>query len=176
MTPGPLAGLEPACSLEDALALFDALPPVAIEELSGRWKGRELRTGHRLDGLLEASGWYGKQFDGVDAVHPLLVTGAGGDVFPVDPRKVPIGLASVVPTSVVARGRAALPVLRPALRTRKHRARLRRVEHRGVVTAALVYDHLPVVDLFRRASHDTVLGLMDRRGDPRPYFFVLQRD
>jgi len=173
--PRPLTDLEPACSLEEALALFDSLPAVPIEDLSGRWRGRELRTGHRLDGLLEASGWWGKQFDGADAVHPLLFTGAHGDLFAVDPRRVPLGLAHVLPASVVARGRAALPLLQPALRTREHRARLRRVEHRGVVTAAMVYDHLPIIDVFRRASEDTVLGLMDMRHDPRPYFFVLQR-
>ena len=171
-----LADLEPACSMEDALALFDSLPAVRAEELSGRWRGRELATGHAMDGLLEASGWYGKQFDGVDQVHPLLFSGAGGEVFAAEPRRMPLGLAGHVAPSLVARGRGALPVLQPVLRTRKHRARLRNVEHRGVVSAAMVYDHLPIIDVFRRASDDTLLGVMDMRQDPRPYFFVLQRD
>jgi hypothetical protein len=171
-----LAALEPSCPIEEALALFDSLPAVRPEELTGRWRGRELRTGHSMDGLLEASGWYGKQFDGVDEVHPLLFAGPDGEVFAVDPRRIPLGLAHRVPTSVVARGRSLLPALRPALRTRQHRARLRQVEHRGVVTTAMVYDHLPIIDVFRRAADDTVLGLMDMRQDPRPYLFVLQRD
>ncbi|MFD4433536.1 GXWXG domain-containing protein, partial [Nocardia sp. NPDC058497] len=64
--------LEPACGRDAALALFDSLPPVQATELTGRWHGRELATGHPLDGLLAASGWYGKQFDGLDSVHPLL--------------------------------------------------------------------------------------------------------
>jgi hypothetical protein len=44
--------------------------------MTGRWRGFEIRTGHRLDGLLEPSGWYGKLFESVEAVHPLLFYGA----------------------------------------------------------------------------------------------------
>ena len=66
-------------------------------------------------------------------------------------------------------------MLKPALRTRKHRARLRAVEHRGVVTAAMVYDHLPIIDFFRRVDDSTLLGVMDLRG-ATPYFFILRKD
>jgi hypothetical protein len=171
-----LVDLEPACTTQQALALFDSLPPIRAEELTGRWRGRELRTGHPMDGLLESSGWYGKQFDGVDAVHPLLFLGAGGEVYPVDPRRVPLGLADRVPAPVVARGRALVKAFQPVLRTRKPRACLRNLEHRGVVTAAMVYDHLPIIDTFRRVDDDTMLGVMDLRGSSQPYFFVLARD
>ena len=50
------------------------------------------------------------------------------------------------------------------------------VEHRGVVTAALVYDRLPIIDAFRRVDDATLLGVMDLRGLPDPYLFVLRRD
>ena len=50
------------------------------------------------------------------------------------------------------------------------------VEHRGVGTAAMVYDALPIIDVFRRISADAVLGLMDLRGLAEPFFFVLRRD
>lgn len=63
-------------------------------------------------------------------------------------------------------GREANPVLGAAS--------LRAVEHRGVVTATMVYDKHPVFDHFRRVDADTVLGLMDRKGDP-PLFFWLRR-
>jgi Domain of unknown function (DUF4334) len=66
--------------------------------------------------------------------------------------------------------------LRPLLRTGRPAARLRLVEHRGVLTAALVYDRLPVVDVFRRLAEDRLIGLMDLRGMPRPFFFLLDRD
>ena len=45
---------------------------------------------------------------------------------------------------------------------------------RGVTTAAMVYDHLPIIDCFRRLSADAVLGLMDLRG-AAPFFFRLER-
>ncbi|MFC4373536.1 DUF4334 domain-containing protein [Nocardia halotolerans] len=171
-----LAALEPACDRQAALALFDTLDPVHPDELTGRWHGRELATGHRLDGLLEASGWYGKQFDGIDSVHPLLFATADGDIFAVDPKRVPLAVADKVPAGLVRRGRDLLGVLRPALRTRRYRARLREVRHRAVVTTAMVYDHLPIIDVFRRIDDTTVLGLMDFRDLPEPYFFILTRD
>ncbi|MFE3542639.1 DUF4334 domain-containing protein [Nocardia sp. NPDC059177] len=171
-----LTALEPACARESALELFDSLPPVAPAELTGRWHGRELGTGHRMDGSLEASGWYGKQFDGSEQVHPLLFLDATGEIFAVDPRRVPLGLVGTVPPSLVAKGRGLLRVLKPLLRTRRYRARLREVEHRGVVTTAMVYDHLPIIDVFRRVDENTLLGLMDFRDKPEPYFFILARD
>jgi len=170
-----LAALEPACSLAEALALYDDLAAVATTEVRGTWRGRELRTGHPMDGLLEATGWYGKRFDDDESVHPLLFSTSSGDVVSVDPRKVPMGLAGRVPVGAVARARFAVDLLRPALRTRRPRARLRAVEHRGVVTAAMVYDHLPIIDVFRRVDDDTLLGLMDLRTHPQPYLFILSR-
>ena len=70
----------------------------------------------------------------------------------------------------------ALTTLRPLLYTTKPKARLREVTHRGVVTAAIVYDTLPVIDVFRRVSDDVRVGAMDMRGLPSPYLFVLRRD
>ena len=40
------------------------------------------------------------------------------------------------------------------------------IEHRGVLTAAMVYDALPVIDVFRRVGPDVLLGAMDMRGLP----------
>lgn len=97
-------------------------------------------------------------------------------MFAVDPRRIPLGLVDKVPPALVERGSRALGVLKPALRTTHHRARLREVRHRGVVTAAMVYDHLPIIDHFRRVDDRTVLGMMDLRGVPQPYFFILRRD
>lgn len=160
-----LSSLEPACSLDDALALFDALEPVRCEDLTGRWRGRELATGHPMDGLLSATGWYGKRFDRVDAVHPLLYRTPAGEIVSVDPRRAPLS------------GDPAHPGIEdPATHTDKPRARLRAIEYRGVVTAAMVYDHLPIIDAFRRVDDDTLLGAMDLRSVPAPYLFVLARD
>jgi hypothetical protein len=150
---------------------------VQIGELTGRWRGSGLPTGSPLDGLLEAYGWYGKEFVDAETVHPLLFADAAGRPRPLNPALIPIpvlrdhaGLAH----SPLAR--SAFGVVRPLLTTRRPRARLRAVEHRGVVTAAMVYDALPIIDVFRRISADVLLGLMDLRGLAQPFFFVLRRD
>jgi Domain of unknown function (DUF4334)/GXWXG protein len=170
-----LDALGDACALEDALSLFDSLGAVRAEEILGQWRGRELRTGHPMDGALEASGWYGKRFDGVDEVHPLLFGTPGGDLVSLDPRRVPLGLAGTLPKGAMSAARRSLGVLKVAMATQRPRARLRHVEFRGVVTAAMVYDHLPIIDVFRRVDADTLLGVMDLRDSPA-YCFVLERD
>lgn len=169
-----LTRLESGCTPAEALALYDELPAVRSADLLGAWRGRELRTGHPMDGLLEASGWWGKRFDSVDAVHPLLFSDAAGEIFAVDPRRVPLGLAGKVPVTAVERGRRAMPVLRRVIGTTTPRARLRDIEHRGLVSAAMIYDHLPIIDHFRAVDEGTLLGVMDLRG-AAPYLFVLER-
>ena len=170
-----LSTLEPRCAPDRALALFDELPAVRAEEIRGRWRGRELATGHPMDGLLARSGWYGKQFDCSEKAHPLLFTTPGGTIFAVDPRRVPLGLAVRLPAAAVELGRRMLRLVGPAVRTRAPRARLRNLEHRGTLTAAMIYDHLPIIDYFRRVDEDALLGLMDLRDVPEPYFFILAR-
>jgi hypothetical protein len=160
-----------------ALTFFDGCPPVRVEEMTGRWRGSGLPTGSPLDGLLESYGWYGKEFVDAETVHPLLFADRAGRPRPVDPALVPV--AVLRDHTAVAHhplARAAFGAVRPLLVTRKPKARLRAVEHRGVVTAAMVYDALPIVDVFRRVSAGTVLGLMDLRGLTAPFFFVLRRD
>ena len=149
---------------------------MAVDDLVGRWRGSELPTGSPLDGLLAAYGWWGKEVVDADTVHPLLVAGRHGKPYPVSP--------SLVPWALVLRrpGLARAPlvrrlgrVARPLARTRRPGARLRTVTHRGVASAALVYDALPIVDVFRRVSQDVLLGLMDARGLDAPFAFLLTR-
>jgi hypothetical protein len=40
----------------------------------------------------------------------------------------------------------------------------------------MIYDHVPVIDVFRRVDEHTLLGVMDQRDVDQLYFFVLQRD
>lgn len=54
-------------------------------------------------------------------------------------------------------------------------ATLRLVEFRGVSTATMVYDSHPTFDHFRRVSEDTVIGVMDRKGEEAPLAFTLKR-
>jgi hypothetical protein len=168
------AGGAPAA---DALAFFDGLPAVGTADLVGRWRGSGLPTGSPMDGLLEEFGWYGKQFLDEENAHPLLFRDRAGVPRPVNPALVPLGLVRDRPgLARTPLGRAAFAGLRPVVTTRRPVARLRMVEHRGVLTAGMVYDALPIIDLFRRVGRDTLLGLMDMRGLDRPFFFVLRRD
>jgi GXWXG protein/Domain of unknown function (DUF4334) len=161
----------------DVLAFFDRLPPTDPAGLVGRWRGTELPTGSRLDGLLALHGWYGKEFVDAETVHPLLFPGPDGVPRPVDPALAPLSLLLSWPGVARSRpARAAFAALRPLLRTDRPAARVRVVTHRGVATGALVYDRLPIIDVFRRVTADVLLGLMDLRGLPEPFAFLLERE
>ena len=70
---------------EEAFELFDTLDPVNPDELVGIWRGDEIATGHPMDGLLGAMGWFGKEFRGKDEVYPLLMADSHGETFSINP-------------------------------------------------------------------------------------------
>ncbi|WP_258723498.1 DUF4334 domain-containing protein [Cellulomonas sp. NS3] len=163
-------------SAGELLGLFDALPPVDVDDVVGAWRGAEVPTGHPFDGLLERLGWHGKRFAGTEDGYPLVFRGAAGALWSLDPGRLPLALLVRRP------GLARLPLVGgafrrvlPLLATRAPRSRLRTVEHRGVRTAAMVYDSVPIIDVFRRVDERTLLGVMDLRGIPEPFFFLLRR-
>ena len=168
----------PRCrDAQEALALFDRLEAVDTDFLLGAWSGEEFPSGHPLDGALVAYGWRGKRFESEEHVHPLLfgnttrefaVRPAG--VFPGIPllMKWPAAMKSA-PMAAIARA------LMPLLATRRSHARLRRMQFRGRLGATMVYDDVPIQDVFRRVDDATVLGLMDLKGMERPFFFLLRR-
>jgi GXWXG protein/Domain of unknown function (DUF4334) len=162
--------------LEAALALFDQLEPVAPEELIGRWRGEGFPTGHPLDGVLEAWNWRGKRFESLEEVHPLVFAGPrGGEVF-VDPSRVPMEVLRAGWVGWLAPLGSLSPWLVPMVSTRASAARLRGMCYRGKVSATMVYDALPIMDVFRRLDSERLLGLMDAKGLARPFFFVLRRE
>jgi hypothetical protein len=171
-----LGTLEDGTSAEAALEFFDSLPPVPIEQMFGAWRGAGLDTGNPLDGLLEGFCWHGKRFDGPEEVHPLVFDHGSGP-FSVNPAFLPMGLVVRYPRLLHH------PALAGAFRrvgcvmsTRKPQARLRTTVYRGVATATMCYDRLPVHDVFRKIDDDTVLGVMDMRAIPEPFIFVLRRE
>lgn len=176
-----LRALRSGTTPEEALTFFDSLPPVGIEELAGYWQGADLPTGHPFDGLLGPLGWQGKQFDGPDGAHPLVFADRSGRRFDVNPRVIPLAaalrLAPLVRKPTV-RTLLADPVIRPLLpltRTTRPKARLRMTEYRGVLTATMIYDALPINDVFRRVDSGTLLGAMDLRGPLPPFMFTLRQ-
>ncbi|MBC2681949.1 DUF4334 domain-containing protein [Corynebacterium sp. 4HC-13] len=140
----------------------------------GTWRGRSFPTGHIIDGVLEATGWYGKRFEGINDVHPL-VFGSAGQLYNVNPRLLPMNqaerLSTVIKKPMVA---TISKLLLHCVTTSKPKARLRMVDYRGKCTATMLYDDLPIVDHFRQLDENTVLGVMDLRGSA-PFFFTLER-
>jgi hypothetical protein len=162
---------------EQALEIFDALEPVELGFMTGLWKGQGFHTHHPMDGLLEAYHRYGKRFDSAEDVHPLIFSTPEDRLVSVNPFWMGLfqGLLDrgLLPRTAAA-GRAFQSLL-PVLRTPVARARLRMTECRGKSSATMIYDQLPIQDVFRRIDDDAVFGLMDRRGMPQPFFFILRR-
>jgi hypothetical protein len=167
-----------AGSAEEAIALFDRLAPVDIDFMLGAWRGRGFHTGHPLDGLLEACRWHGKRFEDEEQVHPLVFETLGGRTRSVNPVCVLPGVRLVMRLPFLksnALGRLFQLCL-PLLATRRSRARLRLTSCRGSSSATMIYDDVPINDVFRQVDQDTVLGLMDLKGVDRPFFFLLRRE
>jgi hypothetical protein len=176
--PGGPPAFSTTADPEEALALFDRLPAVEPTEMLGRWLGGNFATGHPLDGVLEAFHWYGKAFRGPDDVDPLLFRTACGAVVPLRATLLPDArwLERWPWLGTPAAGSLFQRLALPLWITHHPQARLRVVEHRGVASAAMLYDNLPIVDVFRRLDVHTLLGVMDARGISQPFFFTLRRE
>ena len=149
---------------EEAYAIFDALETVPVDFMLGTWKGSEFYTGHLMDGKLESSSWYGKRFNGVDQVDPLVFNANDGGIFACDP------------VAAFMNAEARIPDVQEKVETHQPAARLRTVVTRGEPTAAMIYNQLPIIDFFRKVDDNTVLGLMDNPTIPgHNFFFVLRR-
>lgn len=171
-----LMSMQGGVSNAEALELFDSLPSLPMEESYGRWVGFGVPTNNPLDGVLERTGWHGKRFLDADRVDPLVMRGMGGGFFALNPAKVP--LAAVLRGGFLARPgvQRALRPFTPLFRTSRPAARLRTIEYRGVVSTAMSYDALPVIDHFRVVDERTIMGAMDMRGLDEPFMFALQRE
>ena len=164
---------------DDALALFDELDAVTLDFMMGRWQGSGFKTHHRMDGLLEAIGWYGKEFISPDCVHPLLFSDRAdgrSEVYKVDPNPTAVNLGFSLDLPQKKALKPLYSTMSKLLKTEESKARVRMMEYRGRLSATMIYDYLPINDIFRRVDDNTVLGLMDFKGMEQPFFFVLNRD
>lgn len=166
-------------STVEALELFDQLDPVDLAFMMGRWRGSGFPTGHPLDGLLEAANWYGKEFVSPDCAHPLLFLDMHRNIFKVAPNSVVmpalIHLALRLPIPKTGAIKPLYTFLNSLQKTDESQARLRMMEYRNQLTATMIYDHLPIHDVFKKVDDNTMLGLMDYKALEQPFFFVLRR-
>ena len=53
---------------------------------------------------------------------------------------------------------------------------LRELKFRNKVSAAMIYDYLPITDNFRRVDSSTIMGIMTIRGKEGIYFYLHVKD
>jgi hypothetical protein len=70
-------------SIDDAELddFWASLPPATVDGMLGEWKGGEFVTGHRMNGQLEKSRWFGKTFNSPGDVQPLVCLDDDGNRF-----------------------------------------------------------------------------------------------
>lgn len=159
----------------EALNLFDHLETVPLAFMFGKWQGSGLQTNHPMDGLLELFQWYGKEFVDPEQVHPLLFLNQAQKVIAIKPNPTLINLAVRWNFPKAKILNQVFQITLPLLITKTYNARLRMMEYRQKVSATMIYDDLPIQDHFRRVDDNTVLGVMDFKAVPQPFFFVLKK-
>lgn len=161
---------------KQAYDFFDKLESLELSDIMGVWKGRELYTGHPMEGLLDICKWYGKEFKSTEKVYPLIFKTSKDKLFYCNPGLLPFN------TSIQKIPKRLIPmifnIIRPLIITNKSKARLRMTKYRGVISASMLYDRLPIIDIFRKIDDNTIMGLMDSKLDKsrKGYFFILYKD
>lgn len=167
--------LRDGASQAEAFQLFDALEVVDFETMWGLWKGSEITSGHPMEGLLTAAGWYGKRFESPESVYPLVFQKTDGTLFTGNPALLPLSLPfDKVSLKSISIG---MKVVRPFFTTEKSSARLRITDYRGKPSASMVYDAKAIIDIFRKVDETTLMGVMDIKNIKQgmSYFFVLRK-
>lgn len=165
-------------STAEALEIFDSLDTVKTNFMIGSWKGASFPTDHPLDGLLEAYHWYGKRFKSLEDVHPLMFTSSNDSKYSVNPVWI-IPIINLLCWKRIPKLKIAERLFQmcvPMFSTRHGGARLRMTKYRDKVSATMIYDNLPINDIFHKVDSDTVFGVMDLKGLKKPFFFVLRRE
>ena len=158
---------------QEAFAWFDTLEPVETGLLQGKWRGTEMPTGHPMDGMLAASGWWGKDISGTKSVHPLLFADLFHHVFSGNPGMLPLRAFMRATRFLV---RVLFILVSPFIHTKKPRASLIGVNYRGKATTAMVYDQLPVMDIFAKIDDHMIVGVTELKWvADMGYFFLLSR-
>lgn len=160
----------------EALEYFATLEPVTPPELIGLWQGSTIATGHPLDGVLEALGWYGKRFHADKRADALIFSTGSRRLVPLDPARMPIGLA--LRFSSLAKRQWFHNLFSYAIKAMWARGTVASVKissFQGIESAAMHYDAQPITDHFRRVDENRLMGVMEITGDPRYFVFLLER-
>ncbi|MBU9765103.1 DUF4334 domain-containing protein [Mycobacterium sp. TNTM28] len=147
--------------------LFATLPAVSVNALLGTWRALAIPGVSTVYPILIEKGWYGMRFNDPENVDTMLIASPDGDeMFAADVLK----LAAVAPGAT-----SNLCQIRSEIETDQPMGRLRMIDHRGTVTAAMIYDRLPVIDYFRQIDDHAVLCAADARDSIETGYLILQR-
>lgn len=160
---------------EEVFQFYDTLEGVELSFMKGRWQGKEFPAVHPFSGLLHKVNWYGKEFLTPELVHPLVMEKKNKEKFSLNPCYIPFSLPfEKIPHFFLV---PAFKLLSPLMKTKKPKARLKMIQYRGRLSAAMLYDQHGINDIFRKVDDHTVLGVMETRlKEKSGYFFVLERD
>ena len=169
--------IDKKASDEEILKFYDTLDIVELDMMNGVWRGSEIPSNHPMYGALENFNWYGKEFEDEDNVHPLLFENKKGDIYKISPSKLLIGTDLNIALSRNKIVQKIFPIFKGIFKTKKSQARIRMVKYRGKLSAAMLYDRVPIIDVFRKIDENTVIGVMDFKGPlkEKGYFFILER-
>lgn len=145
-------------------AVFDQLKPISPEFLIGKWKGFSFDTGHPAHRILDTLKWAGKDYRSVDDVDPIMIYDDSGKR----------SWYSEYGHARVSSELQGIPVQGYAA----DRSQIREVKFHGTVSAAMIYDKFPIIDVFKYVDDNTVLGAMDSKdfpADAGEYYFYLKR-
>ena len=143
-------------------------------DLAGSWR-EGVETGHPIDGLLELLGWHGKRFSGPEGAYPLVFQHTKGGALNVNPAAIPIGFVVRHPIYSGTRWRAGSSGHPACCCKLSGRGAAGHDRYRGVVSATMIYDPLPINDVSRKVDEDCVL-VNGHAFTPQPFFFVLRRE
>lgn len=165
---------------------FDKLEPVDNKFMVGKWRGEEIKSGHPMDGMLSIVPWRGKQFIDNENVMPLVLDDKKGGTYFVNPKNIFSFGDMAMKSKTIKKmingekkfNKYGFDVIFKRFKTNNSKARLRQVVYRGIISAAMIYDNLAIIDIFRKIDNDTVLGVMDLKGQLNDlgYFFILKRE
>ncbi|KAB2570804.1 hypothetical protein DIS24_g7877 [Lasiodiplodia hormozganensis] len=148
-----------APSVRELSSLFDALEPIAPEDLLGDWSGgdfyspsdtddprAEPKPMHPCHAMLENYRWAGMVVKSVDEVLPVMSWTDDG---------------------------------KRVVSTYWGGAQLRELKFNGVVSTSLIFDCYPIIDHFRRVSDNTLMALLEAKEknlkDAGPYYFWVRK-
>ena len=155
---------------------FKTLGPVLPAEMVGLWRGEDIPSDHPFDGVLENLQWFGKRFLPDLRADALLFQWKPDRLVPLEPAAFPIRLAiRLAPLGRTSLARKLFSHVQKVARAHGTTAKLTLRMVDGLETTAMVYDKLPVIDVFGRVAENEVAGMMVVDGDDRWYFFRLRK-